>query len=92
MFGDFITNRAEISETENPKLAQAYLNFIFLDNNFEYIESTSGSLQAERPGELGDLSVRNIVAPRNGFLYVFVENESDKRVSFDNLQIYHYTG
>ena len=43
-------------------------------------------------GQLGDLGVLNLKMPDNGFLYVYVSNESSETVDFDNLTIIHKGG
>ena len=40
----------------------------------------------------GGLAVLNLVAPANGYMYIYVTNESAADVSFDNLKIIHHSG
>jgi len=39
-----------------------------------------------------DASMQDITVPRNGYLYVYVSNESPVNVFFDNLQVIHTRG
>ncbi|WP_315821517.1 RHS repeat-associated core domain-containing protein [Paraflavitalea speifideaquila] len=71
---------------------KAYLNWILFDNQFNYVASNSG-VQQVQPGS----SKQALVAPlqsitRNGYLYVYVSNESQQDVYFDDLNVKHYTG
>ncbi len=36
-----------------------------------------------------DASLQGIVAPKNGYIFVYVSNESNLDVFFDNLQVIH---
>ena len=40
----------------------------------------------------GDASMQNIQVTKNGYLYVYVSNESPVPVFFDNLQVVHTRG
>jgi|GEM_PF-796273 len=71
---------------------KAYLNWILFDNQFNYVASNSG-VQQVQPGS----SKQPLVAPlqsigKNGYLYVYVSNESQQDVYFDDLNVKHYTG
>jgi RHS repeat-associated protein len=81
--------------TSYPK---AYLNWIFLDDQFNYVQSLSNSVQAASGNyPAGQL---NTVAPgsplninRNGYLYIWVSNETQGwDVFFDNLSVSHKQG
>jgi RHS repeat-associated protein len=85
---NFLTNNRPYDNAK-PK---AYLNWILFDNQFNYISSNSGVQQAQ-PGA----SKQALVAPlqliaKNGYLYVYVSNESQQDVYFDDLNVKHYTG
>jgi RHS repeat-associated protein len=104
--GGKITNAAGVSAAVNPGVTnflnnnrpydnakpKAYLNWILFDNQFNYIASNSGVKQAQ-PGA----SKQALVAPlqtiaRNGYLYIYLSNESQQDVYFDDLNVKHYTG
>jgi RHS repeat-associated protein len=81
--------------TSYPK---AYLNWIFLDDQFNYVPALSNAVPAASStypsGQL------NTVAPgaplninRNGYLYIWVSNETQNwDVFFDNLSVQHRQG
>jgi hypothetical protein len=46
----------------------------------------------ENPGNNASLTLPNIKAPKNGYCYVYVSNESDEPVYFDNLRVGHTRG
>ena len=104
--GGKITNAAGVSTAVNPGVTnfltnnrpydntkpKAYLNWILFDNQFNYIASNSGVKQAQ-PGA----SKQALVAPlqtiaKNGYLYIYLSNESQQDVYFDDLNVKHYTG
>jgi RHS repeat-associated protein len=78
--------------TTRPK---AFINYILLDDQFKFV---SGSFSAVEnvPDSLKqhyrDLALQNIQVPKNGYLYVYVSNESPVNVFFDNLQVIHDRG
>ena len=64
---------------------------MFFNKDFVFNSLVSGALQTITPDRLGNLAVTNVKFPENGYLYVYVCNESNMDVNFDNLQIIHYT-
>jgi RHS repeat-associated protein len=73
----------------NPK---AYLNYVVLDNQFNYDATSSGA----RPVGAADVLLPltdSIRIKKNGYLYIYLSNET-KGVSvfFDNLSVTHYSG
>jgi RHS repeat-associated protein len=82
-------NTARNYDTTRPK---AYLNWILFDDQFNYVASNSGVQQVLAGG-----SKQALVAPlqtisKNGYLYVYVSNESPLDVYFDNLTVKYTTG
>ena len=77
---------------------KAHLNWIFLDDQFNYISSSSGSIAAA--STTYPAATLNTVAPgsaltmpRNGYLYIWVSNETQNwDVFFDNLKVQYKTG
>ena len=85
----FIRGQNYESGTTIPK---AYINYIFLDEQFRYV---SGG--ASRVGSYGEVKqhwseLSNLAAQKNGYLLVYVSNESNFTVFFDNLQVVHKPG
>jgi hypothetical protein len=70
---------------------KAYLNWIFLDDQFNYVSSASNSVAAASmnypAGQLNSVAPGGpVVMPKNGYLYVWVSNETQGwDVFFDNL-------
>jgi RHS repeat-associated protein len=85
-------------DTAHSGYPKAYLNWIFLDDQFNYVSSLSGSVLAASatyaPGSM------NLVAPggpislnRSGYLYIWVSNETTGwDVYYDNLSIQYKQG
>ncbi len=73
---------------------KAYINYLFLDEQFKYVSGgfsrvgTSGVVK----DHWNDAVLQNINVPKNGYLFVFVSNESKFDVFFDNLQVVHKPG
>jgi RHS repeat-associated protein len=101
-----ITSAASVSTAVNPGVTnfltnnrpydnakpKAYLNWILFDNQFNYIASNSGVQQA-----VAGASKQALIAPlqtiaKNGYLYIYLSNESQQDVYFDDLNVKHYTG
>ena len=77
---------------------KAYLNYIFLDDQFNYVSSLSGSVQTA--SSTYPAGAFNTVAPgsqlalnKSGYLYIWVSNETQGwDVFFDNLSVQHRQG
>jgi len=83
----FLNNRSY--DTTKPK---AYLNWILFDDQFNYVASNSGVQQVLPGSSKQVLSAPTQTISKNGFLYVYVSNESAQDVYFDNLTIQYFTG
>ncbi|MBC7935361.1 MAG: hypothetical protein H7Y86_08415, partial [Rhizobacter sp.] len=78
--------------TNTPK---AYINYIFLDDQFKYAGgnvSRVGSSGTVKDHWYADQQLQDIPVPKNGYIFVYVSNESDVDVFFDNLQVIHKPG
>lgn len=72
---------------------KAYLNWILLDEQLNYVPAGSGAVPVGNVDVLNSLGSTGIPITRNGFLYIYVSNETQNRdVFFDNLSVRHYTG
>ncbi|HET6255229.1 MAG TPA: RHS repeat-associated core domain-containing protein [Puia sp.] len=77
---------------------KAYLNWIFLDDQFNYVSALSGSVVAASSNH--PAGSMNLVAPggpiilnRSGYLYIWVSNETTGwDVFFDNLSLQYKQG
>jgi hypothetical protein len=86
----FLTNTNRGAGT-TPK---AYINWILFDEQFKYVDgnfSRVGGPNAVKD-HYGDAQLQNIPVTKNGYLYVYVSNESPVSVFFDNLQVIHTKG
>jgi len=74
----------------NPK---AYLTVLFFDERFNFISEGSISARVAQAGNgAAPLVLANIKAPKNGYAYVYVSNQSDEMLYFDNLQVANNRG
>jgi RHS repeat-associated protein len=76
-------------DTTKPK---AFLNWMLLDDQFHYVSSNSGVIQVP-----GGSSKQALIAPlqsiaKNGYLYVYLSNESPQDVFFDDINVTHVSG
>ncbi|WP_206513799.1 DUF6443 domain-containing protein [Pseudoflavitalea rhizosphaerae] len=80
---------------ETSTTPKAYINYVFLDEQFKF--AGGGASRVRNSGLVTDhwtedADLRNIVVPKNGYLFVYVSNESNLDVFFDNLQVIHKPG
>ncbi len=74
---------------------KAYLNWVLLDDQFRYVNSypQSGAIVVGSPDVLNTLAYSGIPITKNGYLYIWVSNETPGwDVFFDNLQVVHTRG
>jgi len=99
--GTVYTGVQNFLNTNDPQIAgypKAYLNWVFLDDQFNYVSSSSGSVAAANSGKpAGTLNTiapgTPIAMPKNGYLYVWVSNETQGwDVFFDNLSVQYKQG
>ena len=89
------TNQTNQSSLNNNKPI-AFINYIFFDEQFKCVGSINGIPQSGA-SMVGDNSIiknhfaelQNLVAQKNGFVYIYCSNESNVDVFFDNLQMVH---
>ncbi len=83
----FLNNRSY-----NSSLPKAYLNWVLLDDQFKYVAGNMGALQVQAGS-----SKQALVAPlqtiaKNGYLYIYLSNQSPQDVYFDDLTVTQTTG
>lgn len=78
---------------------QAYITMLFFDERFNFISSADGGVyqQQVRSTDAGNANPAPLVipaalAPKNGYVYVYVSNRSDQDVYFDNVKVTVQTG
>lgn len=90
--GTFFRGNNNETGTTVPK---AYINYIFLDEQFKYVSggaSRVGSSGVVKNHWTEDAVLQNISVQKSGYLFVYVSNESNFDVFFDNLQVVHKPG
>jgi RHS repeat-associated protein len=74
----------------NPK---AYLTVLFFDERFNFVAEGSSAARVQGAGNgQAPLVLDNIQAPKNGYVYIYLSNESTEPVYFDNLRVVHNRG
>jgi RHS repeat-associated protein len=74
----------------NPK---AYLTVLFFDERFNFVGEGSTTRRVEGAGnDQRPLVIDNVQAPKNGYAYIYISNESQEPVYFDNLRVVHERG
>ncbi len=70
---------------------RAYLNIVFLDEQFKFIEPDltvptvgSGSVRVDQPNVQNVYKILEKKAPKNGWVFVYLSNQSNESVYFDN--------
>jgi len=94
-----VVSNAIMSFLENPgrgssggQVPQAYVNWILFDENFKFVAGNFSRVSENPNGvknHYDDPQLQNIAMSKNGYLYVYVSNESPVPVYFDNLQVVH---
>lgn len=93
-FGDFLTQQN--TGTGGPP--QAYMNILFFDENFNFVpydNVTDLGSYAWRVQDAGDgksIPLQQAKAPKNGYAFAYLSNESQTYVYFDNFEVTHIRG
>jgi hypothetical protein len=86
----FYSSHNGVDTTTKPK---AFLNWILLDEQFKIVSSNSSFEQVGGDQVLTPHTRGNQPISKNGYLYVYVSNETPNiEVYFDNLQVTHTRG
>ncbi|MBW0176594.1 DUF6443 domain-containing protein [Sediminibacterium sp.] len=81
------------SQTDASGKPRAFLNWVLFDEQFNFVSTASGFDRVGSDDELKTHSVSDLTIPRNGYLYIYVSNETPNvDVIFDNLQVTHSRG
>ena len=83
----FLSNQPAVSG--KPK---AYLNWVLFDEQFKLVAANSGAEAVGSSGEFKEFNKANMPVDKNGYLYIYVSNETSYDVFFDNLQVTHVRG
>jgi RHS repeat-associated protein len=85
--------------TETTTRPKAYLNYMFFDEQFKYANqgnaapvNVSGGGTTPVYSDITTFFNAPVTATKNGYIYIFVSNESNIPVFFDNLNVTHTPG
>jgi len=94
--GDFLQNKQNPNyDNTKPK---AFLNWMIVDEEFKKVSSANHMGVVQVPAITGSMEKQSLVGPanmvvrRNGWLYVYVSNESNQDVYFDDIVVSHQRG
>lgn len=83
-------NVTQPDQTAGSTLPKAYLTVLFFDERFNYVGTTEAT-PYKRVSQSGDnaspLVLANLRAPKNGYAYIYLSNESAEPVYFDNFKV-----
>ncbi|MDH7459631.1 DUF6443 domain-containing protein [Chitinophagaceae bacterium 26-R-25] len=82
--GSLLNDQGSGNTSDKPK---AYLNVLFFDEQFNYVPGSGSYEQVKVMGSKDQARLTNKEAQKNGWAYVYVNNESNNLVYFDNFQV-----
>lgn len=89
----FINHAAPDATNPAGNTPKAYLTILFFDERFNLVNEGSSSLRVTDANAMNaSLTLTNLKAPKNGYVFAYVSNESDETVYFDNFQLAHKRG
>ncbi len=85
--GSFTSITSPDANNPNGSAPKAYITIIFFDERFNFVSEGSTALRVTTVGDnAAPLVLANIKSPKNGYAYVYLSNESNEPVYFDNFQ------
>ncbi|MBN9299939.1 MAG: hypothetical protein J0I41_23255, partial [Filimonas sp.] len=88
-FTNFLAPQNAATPTSMPK---AYLNILFFDEQFNFVAQNSEIVPVSVWDTKTPIVKAGKEAVKNGYAYIYVSNESNNLVYFDNLQVSHNRG
>ena len=86
-------NNPPSGSSPNTNAPSAYLNYIFFDEQFNFVKEVSGFKRVSQAGNgASPIVVTDIKAVKNGYVYVYLSNETGVPVYFDNFSVSHQRG
>ncbi|MCW3109995.1 MAG: cell well associated RhsD protein [Segetibacter sp.] len=70
----------------------AYINYIFFNEQFKYVSGNFSKVGGNGSVKYHYTELQNISVPKNGFVYIYVSNQSPVDVYFDNVQVVQTRG
>lgn len=92
---NFITDRNQNPNSNiNTSAPKGYLNFIFFDEQFNYVSENAivDRVKVACDDARDPLRIIRKEAIKNGWVFVYLSNESDEPVYFDNFSVSHEKG
>ena len=84
--------RSDIN-TATPNQPKAWLNWVLLDERLQIVPEGSGGIHVGSPDAIRTLAQTGITIPKNGYIYVYVSNETELwDVFFDDIRVAHRNG
>lgn len=95
--GGFINTVQPGGSNPSGNVPQAFLTIIFFDERFNFIPGADGGVAQQQVaatvGSNGSsLTLANVKAPKNGYAYVYISNQSNNHVYFDDMQVHVTAG
>jgi RHS repeat-associated protein len=86
--GYFLNKTAPDANNSGGSNPKAYLTVVFFNERFEYVSEGSTYLRVAAAGDgQAPLVIPNVKAPKNGYAYVYLSNESNEPVYFDDFKV-----
>jgi RHS repeat-associated protein len=86
-----LTHWVQDTVTTTSGKPRAYINWVLFDEQFKIVSASSGFKTVGNADEITRDSIA-IDILKNGYLYIYCSNESNKQVFFDNFQVVHSKG
>lgn len=85
--------RDKDSDQNQSAKPKAYLSYVMFDDRFNMVDNNSGVRQVQgNPDVLTNVVLPKMVIQKSGFIYLYLNNESNTDVYFDNFIVTHLTG